>query len=92
MSEAEREKYVAWWLYESGLQVGELIRIAMGLDEVTRDFSTRGSASPDRICFPALGGGVSGPSAGCRAAGKEDRQPPMAPRARLCFVVGPPAP
>src|SRR5688500_12135710 len=35
MSEAEREKYVAWWLYESALDVDELIEIAMGLDEVT---------------------------------------------------------
>ena len=29
MSAAEREKYVAWWLYESGLEVDELIEIAM---------------------------------------------------------------
>ena len=28
MSEAERERYVAWWLYESGLSVDELIEIA----------------------------------------------------------------
>jgi hypothetical protein len=32
MTEAEREKYVAWWLYESGLDVEELIGIAVGLD------------------------------------------------------------
>jgi hypothetical protein len=25
MTEAEREKYVAWWLYESGLSVAELV-------------------------------------------------------------------
>ena len=31
MSEAEREKYVAWWLYESGLDVDELVGIAVGL-------------------------------------------------------------
>ena len=31
MSEAERAKYVAWWLYESGLEVDELIGIAAGL-------------------------------------------------------------
>ncbi len=31
MSEAEREKYVAWWLYESALSVDELIGIAVGL-------------------------------------------------------------
>ncbi|HYH61883.1 MAG TPA: hypothetical protein VD766_08455 [Solirubrobacterales bacterium] len=31
MSEAEREKYVAWWLYESGLSVDELLGIADGL-------------------------------------------------------------
>jgi hypothetical protein len=28
---AEREEYVAWWLYESGLDVDELIEIAFGL-------------------------------------------------------------
>jgi hypothetical protein len=28
MSAAEREKYLAWWLYESGLDVDELIEIA----------------------------------------------------------------
>lgn len=27
----EREKYVAWWLYESGLEVDELVGIAVGL-------------------------------------------------------------
>ena len=31
MSEAEREKYVAWWLYGSGLNIDELIGIAVGL-------------------------------------------------------------
>ena len=31
MTEAEREKYVAWWLYESGLSVDELVGIAVGL-------------------------------------------------------------
>jgi hypothetical protein len=31
MTAAEREKYVAWWLYESGLSVDELIEIAVGL-------------------------------------------------------------
>ena len=31
MSEAEREKYVAWWLYESGLEVDELIELATSL-------------------------------------------------------------
>ena len=31
MTEAEREKYVAWWLYESGLEVDELMGIAVGL-------------------------------------------------------------
>ena len=30
MTEAEHEKYTAWWLYESGLDVDELIEIAMG--------------------------------------------------------------
>jgi hypothetical protein len=28
MTEAEREKYVTWWLYESGLDVDELIEMA----------------------------------------------------------------
>jgi hypothetical protein len=28
MSEAERKKYVAWWLYESGLEIDELVEIA----------------------------------------------------------------
>ena len=28
MTSEEREKYVAWWLYESGLSVDELIEIA----------------------------------------------------------------
>ena len=32
MSEAEREKYVAWWLYESGLDVDELLGISVGLN------------------------------------------------------------
>ena len=31
MTEAERDKYVAWWLYESGLDVDELIGIAVGV-------------------------------------------------------------
>ncbi len=31
MTEAEREKFVAWWLYESGLSVDELLGIADGL-------------------------------------------------------------
>jgi hypothetical protein len=31
MTAAEREKYVAWWLYESGLEVDELVGIAVGL-------------------------------------------------------------
>ncbi len=31
MTEAEREKFVAWWLYESELSVDELIGIAIGL-------------------------------------------------------------
>ena len=31
MTEAEREKYVAWWLYESGLGVDELMGLAVGL-------------------------------------------------------------
>jgi hypothetical protein len=31
MTGAEREKYVAWWLYESGLEVDELVGIAVGL-------------------------------------------------------------
>ena len=31
MTEAEREKYVAWWLYESGLNVDELIEIGSRL-------------------------------------------------------------
>ena len=31
MSQAEREKYVAWWLYESGLEVDELLEIALAL-------------------------------------------------------------
>ena len=30
-TDAEREKYVAWWLYDSGLDVGELLEIAVGL-------------------------------------------------------------
>jgi len=33
MSEAEREKYVAWWLYESGLEADELIEIATAVVE-----------------------------------------------------------
>ena len=36
MSEAERERYVAWWLYESGLSVDELIEIATMLVEEGR--------------------------------------------------------
>ena len=32
-SEAEREKYVAWWLYESGLEVDKLVAIATTLVE-----------------------------------------------------------
>jgi hypothetical protein len=32
----EREKYVAWWLYESGLEVDELIGIAVGLGALDR--------------------------------------------------------
>ena len=31
LTDAEREKYVAWWLYESGLSVEELIGITVGL-------------------------------------------------------------
>ena len=31
MTSEEREKYVAWWLYESGLEVDVLIEIAMNL-------------------------------------------------------------
>jgi len=31
MTPAEREKFVAWWLYESSLSVDELIEIAVGL-------------------------------------------------------------
>jgi hypothetical protein len=27
----EREKYVEWWLYESGLEVDELLEMAVGL-------------------------------------------------------------
>ena len=34
MSEAEREKYVAWWLYESGLDVDELIEMATMLVDI----------------------------------------------------------
>ena len=28
MTKAEREKYVAWWLYESGLELDEFVGIA----------------------------------------------------------------
>jgi hypothetical protein len=28
MTDAEREKFVSWWLYDSGLDVDELIEIA----------------------------------------------------------------
>ena len=33
MGEAERKKYVAWWLYESGLEVDKLVAIATMLVE-----------------------------------------------------------
>jgi hypothetical protein len=31
MSEEEREQYLMWWLYSSGLEVDELHQIAVGL-------------------------------------------------------------
>jgi hypothetical protein len=31
LTDAEREEYVAWWLYESGLPVHELVEISLGL-------------------------------------------------------------
>jgi hypothetical protein len=33
MTPAERERYLTWWLYESGLEVDELIEIATLLAE-----------------------------------------------------------
>ena len=48
MSEAEREKYVAWWLYESGLDVDELIDIAARLVDAQSD-TARAASHPTRV-------------------------------------------
>ena len=42
MSDEEREQFLVWWLYSSGLELEELVEIAVGL--VGDDASSRGSA------------------------------------------------